>query len=154
MIRSIHEYCCPLWHPTLIGATQNIEALQKNFTRKIQGCQAIGKDLPTSSLCHCNADARALHHHHYHVEYSFNDKHPNDMNIRFQHPKRNGITARLTKLNKTCTMHYQTMYDSSFAVQGPKLWNHLPAGMITQIPDLILRRSRLDMPIYKYMMHA
>ena len=57
------------------------------------------------------------------------------MDIQFQHPKRKAITARLPKLNKSCSGKHQTMYDSSFAVQGPKLWNLLPAG-ITQITDL------------------
>ena len=64
-----------------------------------------------------------------------NGKHPNNMNIQFQNPKRNGISAKIPGLTKACSVKHQTLYDASFAVQGSKLWNLLPAG-ITLIPDL------------------
>ena len=41
MVRSILEYCCPLWYPTSIRVTQDIEPLKRTFTRKIQRCQAM-----------------------------------------------------------------------------------------------------------------
>lgn len=33
------EYCCQLWSPTKVGDIQNIEALQRTFTHKINGFQ-------------------------------------------------------------------------------------------------------------------
>ena len=135
MVRSILEHCFPLWHPTSIGATQDIEVLQRTFTRKIQRCQAMNY---WERLTHLKLMSLQLRHERYIIIIMWkilNGKHPNNMNIQFQHPIRNGITARLPKLNKSCSGKHQTMYDSSFAVQGPKLWNLLPAG-ITQITDL------------------
>ena len=135
MVRSILEYCCPLWHPTSIGATQHIEALQRTFTRKIQGCQDMTYWERLSHLKLMSLQRRRERYIIITMWKILNGKHPNNMNIQFQHPKRNGITARLPKLTRSCSGKHQTMYDSSFAVQGPKLWNLLPAG-ITQITDL------------------
>ena len=39
-------------------------------------------------------------------------------------------------LNKTATSKFQTRYDSSFAVKGPRLWNTLPANLTT--PDTLV----------------
>ena len=38
MVRSIVEYCCPLWHPSKIELAQRIEGLQRSFTAKLAQC--------------------------------------------------------------------------------------------------------------------
>ena len=37
MVRSLVEYCCPLWHPTKIRDIQELESVQKTFTARITG---------------------------------------------------------------------------------------------------------------------
>ncbi|CAL8390071.1 unnamed protein product [Boreogadus saida] len=64
-----------------------------------------------------------------------NGHHPNNMGIEFQSSKRNGITAKLPKLSKSGKAKHQTMYDTSFAVLGPKLWNLIPAN-VSSVKDL------------------
>ena len=66
-----------------------------------------------------------------------NGKHPNNMIIQFQHPKRNGITAldSLSSINYAVENTTQCMTPLLQYMQGPKLWKLLPAG-ITQITDL------------------
>ena len=37
MVRSLIEYCSPLWNPVKISAIQELESVQKVFTSKISG---------------------------------------------------------------------------------------------------------------------
>ena len=41
LVRSRVEYCCPLWNPLEIADIQNIEDIQRQFTRSIAGIQSI-----------------------------------------------------------------------------------------------------------------
>ena len=35
MVRSLVEYCCPLWNPIKVGDIQELESVQKTFTTRI-----------------------------------------------------------------------------------------------------------------------
>ena len=37
MVRSLLEYCCPLWHPIKISDIQELESVQKAFNARISG---------------------------------------------------------------------------------------------------------------------
>ena len=50
----------------------------------------------------------------------------NDVKVNFQPKSRTGIKAVVPSLTANCTKSHQTIYDHSFAVLGPKLWNSLP----------------------------
>ena len=41
MVRSLIEYCCPLWHPSKISDIQELESVQKAFTARISGMRDI-----------------------------------------------------------------------------------------------------------------
>ena len=41
MVRSRLEYCCHVWNPHKISDIKAIENIQRNYTRKINGCQDI-----------------------------------------------------------------------------------------------------------------
>ena len=58
-----------------------------------------------------------------------NNASPNDLNIKFTVPSRNGIKALVPPLNKASTPRNQAIYDRSFAVIGPQLWNLLPGSL-------------------------
>ena len=51
---------------------------------------------------------------------------PNSLNISFKYSERKGNVAALPQLVKDSPARFQTCYDASFAVMGPKLWNTLP----------------------------
>ena len=51
---------------------------------------------------------------------------PNCCYIKFKMTPRNGIIAVIPPLAKSSTLRNHTLYDRSFAVQGPKLWNKVP----------------------------
>ena len=51
---------------------------------------------------------------------------PNDLNIQFSNSSRHGIKALLPPLSKASSQRKQSLYDGSFAVMGPRLWNIIP----------------------------
>ena len=136
MVRSIVEYCCPLWHPTGSGLTKKIEALQRSFTRRIQTCKNMDYWQRLSFLIKLMSLQRRRERYIIITMWKIlNNYHPNNMKIQFQEPNRNGIMAKLPPLSKKCRTKHQTLYDSSFAVLGPKLWNNIPAKL-TLIQDI------------------
>ena len=50
---------------------------------------------------------------------------PNDLKLEFYFNIRTGIKCKVPKLTLQYSKH-QTLYDNSFAVKGPRLWNVLP----------------------------
>ena len=54
---------------------------------------------------------------------------PNDIDIKFCDPSRKGVRAKVPSLCKSSSLRNQSLYDHSFAVQGPRLWNTIPAHL-------------------------
>ena len=56
--------------------------------------------------------------------------------------------AKRPPVSKKCMTKHQTLYDSSFAVLGPKLWNHTPAKL-----TLIQELDTLNTDMYNDYLH-
>ena len=54
------------------------------------------------------------------------DLSPNDLHITVGESGRLGIKAKLPALPRQCKTSAKSLYDSSFAVMGPRLWNAIP----------------------------
>ena len=54
---------------------------------------------------------------------------PNCCHIEFIETSRYGIKAVIPSLSKCSSLRNQSLYDGSFAVRGPKLWNKVPAAV-------------------------
>ena len=130
MVRCRLEYCCPLWNPADIASIQAIESVQQHFTKKIKGYQHLPyyerlKGLQLQSL--------QRRRERYIVIYMWKIKHglcPNDLEISFSDSNgRSGPLATIPSLVRGSRAVHQTLYDNSFAVVGPKLWNILPASV-------------------------
>ena len=50
----------------------------------------------------------------------------NNLEVQFYVNERTGIRARLPKLTTTATARSKSLYDDSFSMNGPRLWNALP----------------------------
>ena len=127
MIRSILEYCCPLWSPSKISDIQVIEGVQRHFTSRISGLSNMSywerlKKLKLSSL-----QRRRERYLIICIFKMLNNLMPNDLEITFSDQGRRGIRAAVPALKKSATNKAQRMYDESFAVMGPRLWNCIPA---------------------------
>ena len=132
LIRSHLEYCCPLWHPSKIADIELLEGVQREFTRKIKGFQALNYRERLKALNLCSLQRRREKYTLICMWKILHGKMPNP-NVRFRPPSRLGIQAIVPSLNLNISgfTANQTIYDSSFAVIGPKLWNALPGNLTT-----------------------
>ena len=53
----------------------------------------------------------------------------NDFNVQFVSRTRLGTLAIIPSKSRTSSAANQTLFDNSFAVQGPKLWNAMPHNL-------------------------
>ena len=54
---------------------------------------------------------------------------PNDVNVKFRPLSRLGVKAELPTINRSSRVANQTLFEKSFAVVGPQLWNWLPSQL-------------------------
>ena len=133
LVRSTLEYCCPLWNPGKVTDIQLIEGVQRTFTRRISGLQHLNY---WERLAHLKLMSLQRRRERYVILMMWKILHkvvPNCCDIKFKMTPRNGITAVIPPLAKSSTLRNQTLYDRSFAVQGPKLWNKVPNTVKTAI---------------------
>ena len=126
LVRSHLEYCCPLWHSVEIHEIQAVEDVQRVFTRKVLGMNEL--DYWSRLKC-LNLMSLQRRRERYIILQMYKILHkvnPNDVGIIFKPESRLGIQAVVPSLNISSTAANQTLYDRSFAVVGPRLWNALP----------------------------
>ena len=126
LVRSLLEYACPLWNPSSVTDIQTLEAVQRSYTKRIEGVKNLSyydrlKKLDLMSLQRRRERYIAIHMWKlYHSEVS------NDLNIQFKDKGRTGIKAVVPSLTSGAVAR-QSTFDRSFSVMGPRLWNTLPA---------------------------
>ena len=111
LIRSHLEYCCPIWHPSKICEIEAVESLQREFTRRINGCQAINywDRLKRLKLLLQRRRERYI------ILTMWKILHgniPNDINVQFRPESRLGIQAIIPSLPRNCSISNKTLYDS------------------------------------------
>ena len=131
MVRSQLEYCCPLWHPHKVGDIQKLENIQRNFTRKIYGLSRLHYWDRLKALNLMSLQRRRERYIVLHMWKILNDQILNDLKIVFRPPSRTGIRAVIPPLNRVSRQFNVSLYENSFAVVGPKLWNTIPANLTT-----------------------
>ena len=135
LVRSHLEYCCPLWNPHNIGDIQLIENVQRSFTSRISGVQHLDYWARLKSLKLMSLQRRRERYIILHMWKVLHGCVPNDLDIKFLNPSRLGIRAVVPNLSKSSSQRNQSLYDQSFAVMGPRLWNFLP-GNLHALADL------------------
>lgn len=125
MIRSILEYCCPLWNPTKISDIQELENVQNVFTSHIFEMKEVDYWLRLKHLSLMSLQRRRERYIILHMWKILHHHTRNDLNIQFSLRPRFGYQAIVPHI-RNCSRAIQTIYDSSFAVIGPKLWNTIP----------------------------
>ena len=71
---------------------------------------------------------------------------PNDVNMKFRLPSRLGIQAIVPNINRSSRQVNQTIYENSFAVVAPKLWNTLPCEL-----SVIQKHDSFKVKLTKYL---
>ena len=129
MVRSLLEYCSPLWNPNKIGDIQELESVQKTITSKIAGCQDLNYWERLQKLSLMSLQRRRERFIMLTMWKILHGKTSNDLNIRFHERSRSGIQAVVPSISHESSAFHQSLYDSSFAVIGPKLWNCIPSNL-------------------------
>ena len=143
-VRSNLEYCCPFWSPDAIGLIQELEDVQRTFTRRIAGLRDLTywdrlKRLKLMSL--------QRRRERYVILIMWKTLHgliPNDLGISFRLQGRLGIQAIIPCIPRNCSQRNRTLYDSSFAVLGPSTWNLLPSWLNTVKSESLFKKYLTD----------
>ena len=129
LVRSRVEYSCPLLNPSKVGDIQNIESIQREFTRRI----AVMSDLTYwERLQQLKLQSLQRRRERYTIIHVWKILHgicPNDIDMEFKDHQRNGIRVVIPTLNTKASKAAITLYDNSFAVKAGRLWNALPKNV-------------------------
>ena len=131
MVRSVLEYCCPLWDPSKKQDINTLESVQRTYTAKIDAVKHLNywerlKSLKLQSLQRRRERSIIIT-----VWKILQGISPNDLNLDFYYNNRTGIKCKVPKIILPNSKH-QTLYDNSFTVKGPRLWNLLPNHLTTK----------------------
>ena len=129
LVRSQLEYCCPLWNCHKVTDIQVLEGVQKTFTSRIWGLQHLDYWQRLKALKLMSLQRRRERYLLIHMWKILNGCSPNDIDIKFCDPSRKGVRAKVPSLCKSNSLRNQSLYDHSFAVQGPRLLNTIPAHL-------------------------
>ena len=129
LVRSLLEYCSPLWNPSKITDIQELEGVQQTITSKIAGCQDLNYWERLKKLSLMSLQRRRERYIILNMWKILHGLTSNDLNIQFQVRSRTGTTAIVPSIRRQCSTFHQSMYDSSFSVMGPRLWNCVPKNL-------------------------
>ena len=126
------EYCCQLWNPYRICDIQNIECIQKSFTKKISGMNNLNYWQRLKALNLYSLERRRERYIIIYVWKIINELVPNIESrnkISTTHPTRFGKKCAIPPLKNSSMCRIKTCKDNSFFVKGPKLFNCLPSEL-------------------------
>ena len=129
LVRSLLEYCCPLWDPVKVTEIQLLEGVQRTFTSRIGNMENLNYWERLSSLKLMSLQRRRERYIILMMWKILHNVVPNCCDIQFTETSRYGTRAIIPSLSRLSSLSNQTLYDNSFAVRGPKLWNTLPESV-------------------------
>ena len=137
IVRSRLEYSCPVWNPSSMKDIKKLESTQRTFTRYISGCQGLSywDRLKKQGLM-------SLQRRREHLWKIWQGAVPNDLDIQFYDHTRFGTRCMIPAIKRNSTTLSRSIYDHSFAVRGPKLWNAIPKN-INCAPSFEVFKSKL-----------
>ena len=130
LVLPILDYCSQLWSPQKKGEIQQIEDIQRSFTRKIHshGRESYWERL--SSLHLYSLERRRERYKIIYVWKALEGMVPNftveDSQIKCQTSLRFGRQCVIPRVTRTATDRIQSLREGSLSVNGPKLFNMLP----------------------------
>jgi hypothetical protein len=142
LVRSIIEYCCPLWSPHLVCDIIQVESVQRSFTSKICGLNSSNYWERLKQLNLYSLQRRRERYMIILIWKIYYNLIPNDINIVFQHSGRRGITC-IRPLGSSKFSSVNTMKFHSFSSTASALFNTVPAD-IKSITFLTTFKTELD----------
>ena len=123
LVRSLIEYCCPLWSPYSINEIQNLEAVQRRLTSKISSLSNLDYWSRLKSLNLMSLQRRRERYILLYMWKILNCMVPNDLGIELSYSNRLGTKAVILKIPvKRIKLG---VYDRFFKVSAAKTWEHI-----------------------------
>ena len=126
LIRSRLEYSSPLWHPSKMEDIITLESVQRQFTSKISEVGDHSYHDRLKILKIMSLQRRRERFIIIQVWKVINGISPNDLQFELMNSARRGIKVKVPPINTNASQRARSLYDSSFGVVGPRLWNTLP----------------------------
>ena len=144
LVRSHVEYCCPLWTGLSLQQLRDLEAIQRTFSNKIICPPSITNYWERLQFLNLmSLQRRRERYTILHIWKIVNQFVSNDLNIDFYDNRRLGIMAHVPPIMTNGNTKAKTLYDHSFAVVGPRLWNLVPKK-VKDATSLFAFKSHLD----------
>jgi hypothetical protein len=147
-VRSIVEYCCPLWSPHYQCDVIRVESIQRSFTAKISGLKSMNYWERLNHLQLYSLQRRRERYSIILVWKIYYNHIPNFVNISFNESARRGVTCT-RPLGSSKYSSINTMRFYSFPSVASALFNVVPHD-IKSIPTLERFKTRLDKFLQKF----
>ena len=130
LVLPLVEYCCQLWSPQGVELIRKIEAVQRNFTYRIQGMRELNYWERLEQLGLYSLERRRDRYFVIYVWKIINGHAPNfeNMAIVTRQNERRGLTCTIPRYVST-PGRIQTLKEGSFMVHGPRLFNEIPRDL-------------------------
>ena len=136
------EYCSAVWHPTKIGEIEQIEAVQRSFTSRIDNMDDLNYWQRLESLDLYSLQRRRERYIIIHTHKIYHNLAPNDLNITFHENLRLGTQCK--RFSFQCKRaHVNTLRSNFFTHIAPKLYNVIPKE-VKSANTINAFKSRLD----------
>ena len=136
------EYCSAAWNPHKIGEIEQLEAVQRSFTSKIENMENLDYWQRLKSLNLFSLQRRRERFIIIHTWKIYRKLAPNDINLKFHVHARLGIQADRLPL-KGNSAKIKTLRHNFFSHSGPRLFNLVP-GQIKTAKNLQSFKKQLD----------
>ena len=142
------EYCCQLWSPVGVGSIRKLEAVQRNYTSKIANMANLNYWERLDFLSLYSLQRRRER---YLILYTYKiivglvpNFQAEKFKIEVRENHRRGQFCRIPILSNQATCRVKSIVDSSFAVQGPRLFHSLPKDIRNHNGSLASFKGKLD----------
>ena len=128
LVAPVLDYCSQLWSPSTPGLIQKLESIQSNFFNKIVGMRSFDYWQQLEALKMSSLQRRRERYTCIYVWKVLEGLVPN-FGLNSTHSIRRGRSCIVPSVKRTGSQRYQTIRFNSATVLGPRLFNHLPAGI-------------------------
>ena len=126
------DYCSPLWFdPNNMSQLRSIENLQRSFTRRISGLSDLNYWERLKTLNMYSQERRMERYRIIYTWKALEGLIP-DCGLYSQYSNRRGRSVVIKPLKPNSTARIKSVREGSFLVNGPRLFNSLPADIRNQ----------------------
>ena len=141
------EYCSPVWNPHKITEIEQIEAVQRSFTSKIENMENLNYWERLQHLKLFSLQRRRDRFIIIHTYKIYKNLAPNDINIQFHDNPRLGIQCKRLPVKSKVTKVKSLRYNF-FSHSAPRLFNVIP-GQIKRAESVESLKKQLDKFLFK-----